>query len=383
MDLIQLYLSEVAKVSLLSAAEERELARVIEDSGRELRRATVASAAGRARFREWSASVERGELDVKDLLPHGRKSGAHLPGARLRLRGLAALFARAERAPASRRSRLLAAAAVRAETFALHEERVQELADLARAGDPRIAKLEERRLGAQARLVRANLRLVVSVARRYARHSMEMTDLVQEGALGLMRATLKYRPRKGFRFSTYATWWIRQSVQRAVTDQERTVRVPSHVQERAAKMGKVERVFLQEHGRVPTVDDYARRTGLASRLIKETLEAMQDPVSLAAPVGEDGESSLAETLRDTSAPASLAGLEGDSRRAEVDRWLSTLPPREAEVLKLRYGIGRVDELTLAEVGRRMRVSRERIRQIQAAAIARLKSSPLREAMRDF
>jgi RNA polymerase primary sigma factor len=407
-DSFQLYLSEMGEVALLSREEELSLARDIEACRRELRRIVLASPIAARQVRHWAELVAAGEMEVKELLPRGRVSAARLATARRRLIGLAASAARLEKAKAPEASleRLRREFGERLDAFGLHEEklrrlgnRIRDQAARLREGRPtdplsaspeallsldrEVAGLEGRLLESTLKLLRANLRLVVSIARNYSVENMELADLVQEGALGLMRAIEKFKYSKGCKFSTYATWWVRQSIHRAIGDRERSVRIPAHIHEGIARLRQAEKAFVQEHGRQPDTQDLARLLRMSARKVKRIQLAMQESVSLESPVGEDGGESLEDFIEDKEAPAPQAHFEGQMRRAEVRRWLSTLDERESRVLELRFGIGSDSPKTLDQIGQEFNVTRERARQIQLQALRKLRTSSRFELMRDY
>ena len=220
----------------------------------------------------------------------------------------------------------------------------------------------------------ANLRLVVSVAKRYLGSELSLLDLVQEGNLGLMKAVDRFQYRRGFKFSTYATWWIRQAITRAIADHSRTIRIPVHMVETLNRISRVNRTMLNEMGREPTPEELARRTGVPARKVRLILESSRKPLSLETPIGED--SDLGDFLEDKSAESPNDTLISQDLTHQVERALGTLSPKEKEILRLRFGIGEEGEHTLEEVGKRFAVTRERIRQIETKALRKLRH-PLR------
>ncbi len=234
---------------------------------------------------------------------------------------------------------------------------------------------------AKKELMEANLRLVVSVAKRYLGSELGLLDLVQEGNIGLMKAVDRFQYRRGFKFSTYATWWIRQAITRAIADHSRTIRIPVHMVETLNRISRVNRMLVNEMGREPTPEELARRTGVPARKVRLILESSRKPLSLETPIGED--SDLGDFLEDKTAESPNETLITQDLTTQVERALSTLSPKEKEILRLRFGIGEEGEHTLEEVGRRFSVTRERIRQIETKALRKLRH-PLRgRALRAF
>lgn len=254
----------------------------------------------------------------------------------------------------------------------LDSDERRELADLVKDGQ-----------AAQEHLIKANSRLVVSVAKKYVGRGVPFLDLIQEGNIGLIRAVKKFDYRRGYKFSTYATWWIRQAVTRAIADQGRTIRVPVHMYEQINRLARVSRQLVQELGRDPTVEEIAEELGVSPKKVERTIKVSQRPLSLEMPVGEEDDSFLGDFIEDSDAPSPTDQASQQLLRDQIEDIFVSLSPREVRILQLRFGLVDGYSYTLEEVGKKFGVTRERIRQIEAQALGRLRHPSRSRKLRDF
>jgi len=339
--------------------------RLIPLEGRALRLAQAAGLSREAFLRLWNYSEEAAErlrTAAAAVRPRGAGSVA---------RQAAALKALEEGLPAIRAE----AATIAAETGLSPAELKRVHAAVVR-GDRDMRRAKEE-------LTRANLRLVVHIAKRYRNRGLMFGDLIQEGNIGLMRAVDKFDWRRGFKFATYATWWVRQAITRAIADQARTIRVPVHMAETAGKIARVGRRLAQESGREPTPEELSSRLGMPIEKVRAVQRLAREPVSLETPIGEDGDAELGDLIEDRDAVMPFDAVARSSLREAAARMLSGLSPREERILRMRFGIGMPSDHTLEEVGRTFGVTRERIRQIEAKALRKLQNGSRGRALRSF
>jgi RNA polymerase primary sigma factor len=406
-DLLNLYLEETTREALLTREQEVDLAQSIEDAERTRTVTALTSPLGLRFLRSLADDIRTNQLGAADVCGDASDDGTPLAnpiwfrrrftaqvGRVVRLAGELAALPRprargacSESVVAARRLRVEAQLATAVHRLRLGREHVDRLVKELRTSRSsalvaRLDAIERRGAVARERLVQANLRLVVWVARRYLHRGLALLDLIQEGNIGLMRAIGKFDHRRGYRFSTYATWWIRQAITRALADQARTIRVPVYLVEMLGGVTRTTRALAQELGREPTMTELATRVELPEETVRDLLRLAREPVSLEEPADDEG-TAVTAALEDESSPqpADLAIASG--LRRQIHRVLDTLSPRESEVLQLRFGIGDRAERTLEEIGSTMRVTRERIRQIEAAALRKLRRGSRARLLRSF
>ncbi len=424
-DVVGLYLRRTARARLLSREDEIILARRIEEAETSRRRVILASPLAWHRVQELVRKVRAGELRVRDVL-HGLDDDTQAAEDEARRRaGFLAQVARARRlARLARRSAPSAARLVdEIERLDLAPRWIDDLAHelervacqatilarrIRRSGSKRfarelhaleatvgmpqlhlqqcytlIAEKAEQAHQAKQELIEANLRLVVWVARRHLHRGLELPDLIQEGNIGLMRAVEKFEYRRGYRFSTYATWWVRQAIMRAIANQADTIRLPAYVVATINSIFNVSRLLVQELGREPSATEVGERLNLSAEEVERLLRAASEPVSFDAPLAEHADGHLGDSIADPHAlePAEVA-IHGHLRR-EIGRALSTLKPREAQILRLRFGIDERYDHTLEEIGQGFRLTRERVRQIEARALGKLRLPSRARRLRTF
>jgi len=376
------YFGQLARVRLLTREGEIEIAKRIESCEHEVLAALGDCKTGRQLVSQLGAALCRGDLRARDVVRGFEEEDPDWE-ARERRRVLRHV-AKMASAGASKETVRVALVAMRLapravagmvrklvtcasddETPAVERRRLRRVLVT-------IAQADGRAVASRAELVRANLRLVVLFAKRYVHRGLPMPDLIQEGNIGLVRAVEKFEYRRGYKFSTYATWWVRQALTRAIANQGRTIRTPVHVAETIRRVNRASQALAQELGRQPTPAEIADAIGAPVKKVQSAMRCVQEPKSLDAPLAGDGDSTLADRVEDARVPSPLETTIHTALSHETARLLETLTPREATVLRMRFGLGGAGEHSLAQVGARFGLTRERIRQIEAKALAQLK-----------
>jgi len=380
LDLVQTYFHSMGDISILSRQAETEVARHL-DEGRKIMRSTIASTPLYKRIKEslLKEGLDRDEVAEKALTMSTEMINELMPGierVERRLRKHGGIAGLRKEIKAARKKAVRAKLESFLEEAQLQHAKAEDISGM----KPRdllekwstITKARMLYSEAKNEMITRNLRLVINIAKKYVNKGLPILDLIQEGNMGLMRAVDRFKYEKGFKFSTYATWWIRQAITRALIDQTKTIRVPVHMMEFYNKVSKASRELTQELGREPGNDDIAKKLDAPSWKIDEVLRAVQDPIGLQTPVGDE-DTQLEEYISDPDTPTPDMNAEYKELFERIDTVLKTLTPKEEKVLKMRFGIGLDREYTLEEVGKHLSITRERVRQIEGTAMRKLKA----------
>ncbi|MCC6553562.1 MAG: sigma-70 family RNA polymerase sigma factor [Polyangiaceae bacterium] len=395
-DAIEIYLERASRRPLLTREGEIELARRVEVGEHAMLAAVAAAPAGLQELAAMGEELREKQLRAREVLRDG-EDGEMDEGARsARLAAAldrAGALANGRRAGAAEAAKARRALVGELERLRLHRRTLDRLVEAVRAAaaEDEAARraLEAAEAGrraadqAKAELVESNLRLVLLFARRHVNQGLQLLDLVQEGNIGLMRAVDKFDHRRGIRFSTYAAFWVRQQMARAVAEQGKTIRVPVHMVESRQKLARARRRFVHEHGREPDEAELAAWTGLVREKVRAVSALAAEPLSLQAPSGAEGEATIGDFVADRSAAAPDEEIARTRMAVKARELLKTLSPREQEVLRLRFGLDGREELTLQEIGTMLSVSRERVRQIEAEALRKLRGPSRRDELETY